>query len=115
MMERERQQSDSLVDGQASCTCRKCFEGVEKAKEAAKAARQAKIAAARGGGGTRAAGGGGARAGSGAGLESFATVGEVLVPLKGAEDVARYGLSSNKMAPITSNCDRTRSSSIKWP
>ena len=35
----------------ASCTCRKCFEGIEKAKEAAKAARQAKIAAARSGGG----------------------------------------------------------------
>ena len=26
-----------------------------------------------------------------------------------------HGLSSNKMALITSDCDATRSSSIKWP
>ena len=59
----------------ASCTCRKCFQAQEEAKQAAKAARQAKIAAARSGGG---GGGGAARAGAGAGAhnpETFATVG----------------------------------------
>ena len=72
----------------ASCTCRKCFQANEAAKVAARAARQTKIAAARSGGG-----GGGASNTSSSKVatapdpETFATVGEKLVPLRSAEDV----------------------------
>jgi hypothetical protein len=88
----------------ASCTCRKCFEGVEKAKAAAKAARQAKIAAARGGGGA------GAGSKAGANLETFATVGEKLVPLTSPEHVARFARTIEATRTAKSHALNDRSS-----
>ena len=89
-------------------------EGIEKAKEAAKAARQAKIAAARSGGGAGARGGarGGAGAGPGAGTnpETFATVGEKLVPLTGPEDVARFARTIEATRTAKSHALNDRSS-----
>ena len=80
----------------ASCTCRKCFKAQEDAKEAAKAARQAKIAAAKSGGGARGGARAGARgAGAGPNPDTFATVGEKLINLRGPEDVARFARYEN--------------------
>lgn len=93
-----------------SCTCRKCFKAQEEAKEAAKAARQAKIAAARSGGGANATVGARAAARAGPNPETFATVGEKLLQLREPEDVARFARTIEATRTAKSHALNDRSS-----
>jgi len=81
----------------AHCTCHKCFKLQKAQKEAEKAARLAKAESAqsrnrkpRARSVTAMAGAVVANVTSAANAETFATVGETLVPLRSAEDVARF-------------------------
>lgn len=97
-----------------SCTCRKCFKAQEEAKQAAKATRQAKIAAARSGVGTgartSARGGSRAEAGAGSKPQTFATVGEKLIHLRGPQDVARFARTIEATRTAKSHALNDRSS-----
>ena len=99
------------------CSCGKCIVAQEKALEALKAKRaerEAAQVAQRASSGRRGSGGGGGGGGAASAAkpedESFATVGETLVPLANAADVARFARTIEATRQCTSHALNARSS-----